>query len=118
MINISGVSESRVAPAAVHFAEKESQSIILTATYVRARRLAEDLSFFAGGKKILVMPEEEQVFLRYEAKNHEQLIERMKALKALRTGEPVIVVAPVSAALKRIAPHEIFEEKVIKLAMG
>lgn len=42
----------------------------------------------------------------------------MKALKALRTGEPVIVVAPVSAALKRIAPHEIFEEKVIKLAMG
>lgn len=118
MINISGVSESRVAPVAAYFAKKESQSIILTATYVRARRLAEDLSFFAGDKKILVMPEEEQVFLRYEAKNHEQLIERMKALKALRTGAPVIVVAPVSAALKRIAPHEIFEEKVVKLAMG
>ena len=27
-------------------------------------------------------------------------------------------MAPESAALKRIAPHEIFEEKVIKLAMG
>lgn len=118
MINVSGISDARIAPVAASFSEKESQSIILVPTYVRARRLAGDLSFFVKEKQILVLPEEEQVFLRYEARNHDQLIERMKALKALITGEPVIVIAPVSAALKRMSPHNLFEEKVIKLAAG
>ncbi len=118
MINISGVSESRVAPAAAYFSKEESQSLILVPTYVRARRLASDLSFFVKDKKILVMPEEEQIFLRYEAKNHDQLIERMKALKALMTGESVIVIAPVSAAVKKISPHDYYLENVIKLVLG
>lgn len=118
MINISGVSEARVAPCAAHMSKEKSQSIIIVPTYVRAQRLAGDLSFFVKDKDILVLPEEEQVFLRYEAKNHDRLIERMKALKALRTGQPVIVVAPVSAAIKKISPHKAFEEKVIKLKLG
>lgn len=118
MINISGVSESRVARLAACCAEKERQSLILVPTEVRARRLAGDLSFFAPEKKIFVMPEEEQVFLRYEAKNHDQLIERMKALKALRSGEPAIVIAPVSAAIKKLTPHSYYEENVIRLSLG
>ena len=118
MINVSGVSDSRIAPAVAYFSEEESQSIVLVPTYVRAQRLALDLSFFVKDKKILVLPEEEQVFLRYEARNHDQLIDRMKALKALRTGEPVIVIAPVSAAVKKISPHNVFEEKVVKMTVG
>lgn len=118
MINISGVSEARVAPCAAHMSKEKSQSIIIVPTYVRAQRLAGDLSFFVKDKDILVLPEEEQVFLRYEAKNHDRLIERMKALKALRTGQPVIVIAPVSAAIKKISPHKAFEEKVIKLKLS
>ncbi|MDD6881465.1 MAG: transcription-repair coupling factor [Firmicutes bacterium] len=118
MINISGVSEARVAPCAAHMSKEKSQSIIIVPTYVRAQRLAGDLSFFVKDKDILVLPEEEQVFLRYEAKNHDRLIERMKVLKALRTGQPVIVVAPVSATIKKISPHKAFEEKVIKLKLG
>lgn len=118
MINISGVSEARVAPCASFFSKEERQSIIIVPTYVRAQRLASDLSFFVKDKEILVLPEEEQIFLRYEARNHDQLIERMKALKALRTGKPVIVVAPISAAIKRISPHKSFEEKVVKLSLG
>jgi len=118
MINISGVSEARVAPCASFFSKEERQSIIIVPTLVRAQRLAMDLSFFVKDKEILVLPEEEQVFLRYEARNHDQLIERMKALKALRTGKPVIIVAPISAAIKKISPHKAFEEKVIKLTLS
>ena len=76
------------------------------------------LARFVKDKDILVMPEEEQVFLKYEAKNHDRLVERMKALKVLRTGKPAIVIVPVSAALKRISPHKAFEENVIKLNVG
>jgi len=118
MINISGVSEARIAPCVSFFSKEERQSIIIVPTYNRAQRLASDLSFFVKDKEILVLPEEEQLFLRYEARNHDQLIERMKALKALRTGKPVIIVAPISAAIKRISPHKSFEEKVIKLSLG
>ena len=64
MINISGVSDARVAPIAAHISKEERQSIIIVPTYVRAQRLAGDLSFFVKDKDILVMPEEEQVFLK------------------------------------------------------
>ena len=118
MINISGVSDARIAPIAAHISKEESQSIIIVPTYIRAQRLASDLSFFVKDKDILVMPEEEQVFLKYEAKNHDRLVERMKALKVLRTGKPAIVIVPISTALKKISPHKAFEENVIKLALG
>lgn len=118
MINISGVSESRVAPVCAYLCRKKDQSIIIVSTDVRARRLALDLSFFVKDKEIMVLPGEEPFFLRYDAKNHDQMIERLKALKALRTGEPAVVIAPVSAAIKKMTPHSFFEESTVKLTLG
>ena len=66
----------------------------------------------------MVLPGEEPFFLRYDAKNHEQMTERLKALKALRTGQPAGVSAPVSAAIKKMTPHSLFEENTIKLKRG
>ena len=117
IINISGISESRCAPVISDIVKEEGQSLIVTATAAKAARLASDLSFFSD-KEILVLPPEEQVFLRYEAKNHDQLIERLKILKALRTGKNCIVVAPVSAAVKKITPHRNFESASVKLSPG
>ncbi|MBR4409825.1 MAG: transcription-repair coupling factor, partial [Firmicutes bacterium] len=65
-----------------------------------------------------MLPSEEHVFLKYEARNHDMMMDRLKALKALRTGQPAIVIAPVSAAIKKITPHEAFEEKVVKITLG
>lgn len=118
MINISGISESRVAPVCAYLSQKKDQSIIIVSTDVRARRLALDLSFFVKDKEIMVLPGEEPFFLRYDAKNHDQMIERLKALKALRTGQPAVVIAPVSAAIKKMTPHRLFEENTIKLKRG
>jgi len=97
--------------------KEERQSLIVTATSARAKRLASDLSFFSE-REILVLPDEDQVFLRYEAKNHDELIERLKILKALRTGSECTVIAPVSAAIKKITPHRNFEENKLKIATG
>ena len=82
--NISGVSESRSAYVISQIAKEEGQSLIITATGNRAHRLASDLSFFTD-KEVLVLPAEDQIFLRYAEKNHDKLIERLKILKALRT---------------------------------
>lgn len=118
MINISGISESRVAPVAAYLAKEKNQSIIIVSTDVRAKRLALDLSFFVRDKEIIVLPSEEQFLLRFAAKNHDQLIQRLKALKALRTGKPVVVIAPVSAAIKKITPHAYFEGTSLKIKLG
>ncbi len=117
IVNISGVSESRSALVISNIVKEEGQSLILTATLARANRLAADLSFFSE-KEIYVLPAEDQVFLRYEAKNHDQLIERLKILKALRTNKDCIVIAPVSAAIKKITPHRNFESSSMKIALG
>ena len=117
IVNISGVSESRSALVISDIVKEEGQSLILTATLARANRLAADLSFFSK-REVHVLPAEDQVFLRYEAKNHDQLIDRLKILKALRTQEDCIVIAPVSAAIKKMAPHSYFESSTVKLKLG
>lgn len=57
--------------------------------------------FFISDRQIMALPEEEQLFLKYDAKDQDRLIRRMKAVKALVTGAPVIVIAPCFAAVKR-----------------
>ena len=118
MINISGISESRTAPAAAYLCRQKDQSIIIVSTDVRAKRLALDLSFFVKDREIMVLPGEEPFFLRYDAKNHDQMIERLKALKALRTGLPAVVIAPVSAAIKKMTPHRFFEASTLRITRG
>lgn len=118
VINISGVSEGRAMPvASLIIKERGGQCLIITSSYLKAKRLAEDLSFFVE-KKIFVIPEEEQLFLKYEAKSHGSLEERLAALKALLSGESCIVIAPILGAVKKLAPHRIFKENMIRFAPG
>ena len=93
MINYSGISESRVAPVAGETAKKKDQSIILVSSDVRARRLASDLSFFVKDREIMVLPSADHYFMRYEAKSHDDMLERLRVLKALQSGEKVIVIS-------------------------
>ncbi len=116
-VNISGISESRVAPVAARISENSrGQTLIIAASPVRAARLAGDLSFFVD-KKIYVMPQEETLF-RYDAKNHDMLVESLRILKALCTGEDCIVIAPALAAVKKLPPRGIYEEKVLRIRPG
>ncbi len=118
VVSFSGVAESRVAPVIDKILKsQDGQGLIIVSSEIRGKRLAQDLSFFVD-KNIYVMPQQEEVFLKYEAKNHDDLLERMKCLKALRTGEDCIVIVPVSTALKKLPPHNVYEEKVIKLTIG
>lgn len=80
--------------------------------------MAEDLSFFVAHKKIYVIPEEEQLFLKYEAKSHSILEERLSALKALLTGESCVVITSVLGAVKKLPPHRIFKGNTARFTLG
>ncbi|MBE6031334.1 MAG: transcription-repair coupling factor [Clostridiales bacterium] len=117
-IAYSGLSESRIAPVASHLKmKKPGQGLIVVSSYVRAKRLAQDLSFFYKGN-IYVMPEQDDAFIRYDAGSREKLFDRMRALKALSDEEDCIVIAPVSAAMKRVAPHKLLKDSTVTVTRG
>ncbi len=117
IVNISGISESRVAPVAARISEKsKGQTLIIAASPVRAARLAGDLSFFVK-KKIYVMPQEETLF-RFEAKNHDMLMESLRIFKAICEGEDCIVISPALAAIRKLPPRSVYEEKLLKISTG
>lgn len=118
MINITGAAEGRIAPIIADIInEKKGQSLIVVSTFNRAKRLAADLSFFSAGN-IYVLPQEEETFIQYEARSNDELLQRMKILRAVTAGEDCVVIAPVTGAVKKLPPEDIFRENVLKLQLG
>lgn len=115
--NYFGISESRVAPVAAHFADQQGQAIIVTATHGKAKRLAEDMAFFTN-KPIYVLPEDEHSFLRYEAKSRAGVSSYLTALAALGEGRDCIVILPVTAALKKLVPPAEFRSLAFDVTAG
>ena len=63
-VNISGISESRVAPVAAYIKkEKGGQGLIIVSSYAKAKRLKTDFSFFYDGS-IYVIPEQDEALVR------------------------------------------------------
>ncbi len=118
IINYTGISDTRIAyPAAMLQEQKAGQALIICASSSRARRIADDLSFFSR-VPVLVYPEIETAALRYDAKSTAELAGRLAVLNKLQSGEPCIVVAPVLGTLKRLTPPDIYSKNVIELELG
>jgi transcription-repair coupling factor (superfamily II helicase) len=116
---VVGVSDSRTALVISELMKKNGgRTLILTATGGRANSLADDLSFFEKEKKITIMPEEDQVFLQFEAKSNKSSNDRLRALSELRRNPEAVVIAPVSAAVKKVIPHTVFDGRLIRLSVG
>lgn len=118
LINVSGVTGPASAPVLANIASKEKeQSLVIVSSNQRANQLAGDLSFFTN-KPIYVLTGDDLVFFKFDARNKDQLIERQKAIKALRDDEDVIVIASVSAAIKKLIPHTEYEKKEFTVTRG
>ena len=118
MINITGATEGRVAPIIAEITErKKGQSLIVVSTFNRAKRLATDLSFFSA-RNIYVLPQEEEALIQYEAKSNDDLLDRMKILRAVCSGEECVVIAPVTGAVKKLPPRDVFVENTLDIALG
>ncbi|NLP30739.1 MAG: transcription-repair coupling factor [Clostridiales bacterium] len=117
IVNISGISDSRSAKIAGVVAEaRGGQVLLIASSYARAKRLAEDLPFFVG-KRVILLPEEEQFRITYDAKSHDLLLDRLSALIPLVKGEECIVVTSALGAVKKLAPKSLFIEHSITLSL-
>ena len=127
MINITGAAESRVAPLAAELIrerrnEYEGQSLIVVPTLTRAKRLATDLAFFHGQmgirEPIYVLPPEADGMIAFEARSNDDLMERLRVYKAVVSGGPCTVIAPVTGAIRKLPPRSVYAEHVLRLRCG
>ena len=104
-VAITGVSGSASAKVIADILEAKKQYLIIVPGRSRAEKLSEDLSFFCD-RRMEVLPPDEEVFLKYEAKNQDNEIKRSRVIKALEEDDELIVLAPASGAIKRLPSKE------------
>ncbi len=118
IIGISGVTDSRTALVMSRIIqERADRTLIITASEARAVRLADDLSFFLH-KDVVAMPEEDRLFLSFDARDQDRLMARLRGLNALTEQADCVVVAPASAAVKKVMPHRQFSGENVTLTYG
>ncbi|MBR5740062.1 MAG: DEAD/DEAH box helicase, partial [Firmicutes bacterium] len=118
MINYAGLSDSRVSPYLAEILKDRSQALIIVSTDQRAKDLAQDLGFFLPGREIRTLYGEDGFFTWSEAEDRDIIINRTRVLQALSRGVPLLVVAPVSCAIKKLPPHWEYEEKNLTFVVG
>ena len=94
-----------------------------------ASRLAGDLVFYLPELEPVILPEEEDMQILYEARDRSSLVMRIKAISALAGAVPtdadvstgrglVMVIAPVSSAVRPTASPDRFLSSVIRIKTG
>ena len=116
-VNISGVSGSLSAFVIAEHLEENRPCLVVVSGRSRAEKLAADLSFFSA-RNISIMPPEEDVFFRYDAKNNDQEVERTMVLKNLIENKEALVIVPASAAVRKLPPHDLFLKSSIRIKVG
>ncbi|MDR1778698.1 MAG: transcription-repair coupling factor [Clostridiales Family XIII bacterium] len=111
--HISGLADMQTAPAAARLNESGSV-LLITPTFEWAAGLARNIRFFTD-RPVLVLPEAEPFFYNFDAKSRSDLNERLAALTALTSGGNAMVVAPVSAAIKKLLPKENFLSRILRI---
>lgn len=74
--------------------------------------------FLFSERKVYVLPEDGHIFLDYSARNRDQDFARLKVIKALATEDEAVVIAPVSAAIKKMPPHRSYQSMNFNIELG
>ncbi|MCL5104284.1 MAG: transcription-repair coupling factor [Armatimonadetes bacterium] len=102
------------------FDETRRTMLLLTYTHEQAERLAEDLPIYGvPAEKVLFYPSSDSLIYEEGPPNYGVIGERLAALHALTLGEgPVVVVAPVNAALRRTMPRDALVRAYASVKVG
>lgn len=115
---ISGISESRSAAiAGIITSKRKGQTLVVTPTHLRAKKLAEDISLFTD-RKIYLVPEETRSSIIFDAKSQDTLMLRLASMAALCSGEDAVVISSAEAVMKRLPPVEVFMSNIVSLKIG
>ena len=118
-INVIGLTP----PAKAHFAgafcmQLEKNVIYITNSDYKAKKTAEDLSFFLA-ERVLFYPSKELEFFKADAKSHELLNQRLEVIEKLTLGnQGFLVVMSIDALLQFTVDIKDYRESAIKVCVG
>ncbi len=116
--NYIGLSDSRAAIAAARLiSERPGQALILCPSSNAAERIATDLSFFSS-VPVIALPDITAGTFRYDAKSRTGETALLSALTRLSTGEPLVLVVPAAASVRKLPPPEAFSRHIITGSPG
>ncbi|HKK95204.1 MAG TPA: transcription-repair coupling factor [Anaerovoracaceae bacterium] len=117
LINVSGVSDNRVAPIAAEYISGKKNAIFIVSSSLRAKRLKEDLAFFVD-KKIIVLPENEETLITYFAKDREFLLKQIQGMSELLNDKGIVLIVPIRSAIKRLPQKEKFINSILNYSIN
>ncbi|MCL1975154.1 MAG: transcription-repair coupling factor [Firmicutes bacterium] len=117
-VNLSGLTTAaKSAFAAALYQEFNKPALILTALEDEARLIYENICPYLG-EQALYFPLMELLPFEVYARNIELSAERIAALSALSRGKTPVVIASISAIVRRLPPPATFAEEHIILQPG
>lgn len=121
----SGITEGQTAYAAAEAAAASGRQIlIVTASYDRAKRMEEYISFFEGAfgadrsAKIYLLPDEERSLFSYDAKSRVLSHKRIEGLSAALSGTPGIFIIPAMGACRGMCQRSRFADERLTVNLG
>ena len=118
VLHLSGATDEQIAPTVAKLlTERKTQCLLVVSSAAKARELSKTLAFFLPWN-IYIIQEDESPVLQYEAKSQSQLEDRLTALTAFSSGELCVVIAPVTGAIRRLPPLDVFISNRISLETG
>lgn len=100
------------------FQSQPCQMVVVESNHVKLVQLVEDLISLLPTVKVLTFPSEENLALEYSTASLEGVAQRVEALQALHSGEPVVIITDVSGLRKRLTPVEEWEKSQKCLMVG
>jgi len=91
---------------------------VFTATAADAQRLSVEVPFFDAGLKVHLFPDWETLPYDQLSPHHDLVSERLATLYALMQRALDIVIVPVTTALLRLPPYDLFVASAVFLMGG
>jgi len=119
-VDICGLQGSAKAfITALLFRDIKRTTLFITPSRREALDAFRDFSFFLGGEDVLLFPPWELVHPDDTlSRQNENATGRAGVLSSLLLGRPVVVVAPLSALMQRVAPAGIFKSHIETISIG
>lgn len=92
--------------------------LILTSNPQQAEKIREDFQTWLPGDSVYVFPPTELLPFEVAAYSPEIAAQRLALLEALARGERPLVVAPITALLRKLVPAGVFRDYCLTISLG
>ncbi|MFL2144107.1 transcription-repair coupling factor [Ruoffia sp. FAM 20857] len=103
---------------AQQYLNQPQQYLVIEPRHKQQNELFEDLVSLLPDVPVLLFPNEESLAVMYSISSMDNTADRVKALNALASGKPCIIVASSGALRMRLTPVERWKDALITMGIG